>query len=227
MENIKSMDLFGNALKNYYDGNKQSKIIINNLDGEPDIVPMSVFFRKEDEFNIDKEALCLCQGKILDVGAGTGDHALYLQNKGYDITAIDISNDSCDIMRKRGIRNVLCCDFFNYHSENKFDTILLLGRSIGAVADINGFLDFLKISKKYLTSGGHILFNSVNEPSKDNWRTRKISFEYNGENGDIVNWFDIGENLLKKLAKENGYYSEIITSEKDGNYLTLLTIGNQ
>jgi len=49
----------------------------------------------------------------------------------------------------------------------------------------------------------------------------------NGENGDIVNWFDIGENLLKKLAKENGYYSEIITSEKDGNYLTLLTIGNQ
>ena len=37
------------------------------------------------------------------------------------------------------------------------------------------------------------------------------------------------QNNLKtqKLAKENGYYSEIITSEKDGNYLTLLTIGNQ
>jgi len=227
MENLKSIDLFGNALRGYFEGNIQSKITIRNLDGEPDIVPMSVFFRKADELNIDKEALLLCQNKVLDVGAGTGDHALYLQNEGHDVTAIDISPDSCEIMRKRGIRNVVCCDFFNYNSEIKFDTILLLGRSIGAVADINGFLDFLKISKKHLTMGGQIIFNSINEPSKDTWRTRKMSFEYNGENGDIVNWFDIGENLLNQFAKENGYCPEIIVSEKDGNYLALLTIGKQ
>jgi SAM-dependent methyltransferase len=227
MKNIKSMDLFGNALRSYFEGNIQSKIIIRNFDGELNIVPMSVFFRNGDELNIDKEALCLCKGTILDVGAGTGDHALLLQNNGFDVTAIDISNDSCEIMRKRGIRNVVCCDFFNYYSENKYDTILLLGRSIGAVEDINGFLNFLKISKKNLTNGGHIIFNSINEPSKDKWRTRKMSFEYNGENGDIVNWFDIGENLLNQLAIENGYYSEIISSEKDGNYLALLGLGIQ
>lgn len=221
---MKSIDLFGKALRSYFEGNIQSKIIIRNSDREPDILPMSVFFREADELNIDKEALSLCQGKILDIGAGTGDLALHLQNKGHDVTAIDISNDSCEIMKKRGVKNVVCCDFFNYNSKIKFDTILLLGRSIGAVSDINGFLYFLDISKKYLTNAGHIIFNSVNEPSKDNWRSRKMSFEYNGEIGDIVNWFDIGESLSNQLAIEHGYYPEIKISEKDGNYLTSLEI---
>lgn len=219
---MKSIELFGTALRSFFEGNDQSKLIVRYPDRDPAIIHISVFFRKADELQIDKEAISLCRGRILDIGAGTGDHALFLQGKGLDVTAIDISKDSCEIMRKRGVKLVACCDFSDFESKDKFDTILLLGRSIGMVSNIDGFLNFLRISKKHLTKTGRIIFNSVNEPSKEKWRSREMQFEYEGQIGDLVNWFDIGEDLLFQIAEENGYYPEIRISEKDGNYLAVL-----
>jgi SAM-dependent methyltransferase len=221
---MKSMELFGMALKCYFEGNRECNLTIHNFGADSAVIPMSVFFRQADLMEMDKTALKLCNGNILDIGAGTGDHALFLLNHGYDVTALDISNSSCEIIKKRGIAKVVCCDIFNFETLKKFDTILLLGRSIGAVGDINGFVIFLQIAKKYLKNNGHIIFNSVNEPSKSQWQSRQMSFEYDKKVGDLVTWFDIGEELLSQVATENGYTSETKFTQKDGNYLSLLTL---
>jgi SAM-dependent methyltransferase len=215
------MNIFGKALKNYFEGNSESCLTIRNENGDTQSVPMNVFFRKADDLHIDKAAINLCKGRILDLGAGTGDHALFLQNQGFDITALDISSDSCEIMCKRGIAKVVCCDIFTYTPAEKCDTFFLLGRSIGTVSELNGFVSFLQQVKQYLNSNGQIIFNSVNEPSKDEWSSRKMRFEYDGETGEIINWFDIGENLLGRLASENGYTCEVVINEQVGNYLSV------
>lgn len=42
--------------------------------------------------------------KILDLGAGAGDHALYFKEKGYDVLCGDISERMVEMCRKKGLR---------------------------------------------------------------------------------------------------------------------------
>jgi 2-polyprenyl-3-methyl-5-hydroxy-6-metoxy-1,4-benzoquinol methylase len=55
---------------------------------------------------LELKALNACFGKVLDVGAGVGSHALQLQEFGIDVTAIDISAHAVTIMKQRGIKKV-------------------------------------------------------------------------------------------------------------------------
>ena len=63
----------------------------------------------------------MATGKTLDVGAGSGCHSLVLQEKGIDVTAIDISPLSVETMKERGIKKVMEQDFFT--QEEQYDTI--------------------------------------------------------------------------------------------------------
>lgn len=41
--------------------------------------------------------------KIVDIGCGSGDHALFLQAAGYDVTCIDISEQMVNLCRSKGL----------------------------------------------------------------------------------------------------------------------------
>ena len=40
---------------------------------------------------VEKKAIKLAAERVLDIGCGAGRHAIYLQDKGFDVTGIDIS----------------------------------------------------------------------------------------------------------------------------------------
>ena len=61
---------------------------------------------------IERKALGMATGKTLDAGAGSGCHSLVLQERGIDVTAIDISPLSVETMKERGVKKVLEQDFF-------------------------------------------------------------------------------------------------------------------
>ena len=157
----KAMEPFGMALEDFYNGNRGVEITLIRDDGFEFNVPIEYFFRSHKDFtNLEKQALGLCKGKILDAGAGVGPHSLELQKLGFEVYAIDISSQACDIMKKRGIKNVQCTDFYNIEIES-FDTILLLGRSIGFVENLNGIKKFLSFCKTRLNPKGKIILDSV------------------------------------------------------------------
>lgn len=67
------------------------------------------------------------KAKILDIGCGTGLASELLSKKGYDITAIDISENMTYYTKKRCTNGkVLTDDFLTYKFTNKYDAIISL-----------------------------------------------------------------------------------------------------
>ena len=136
-------DPFGQAIKDFFEYGEASDLIINSNYTEDEIIPVAYLFRKEKEMPaIEQTALKLCKGKVLDIGAVAGCHSIVLQEKGFEVTALEQSELAAEVIKKRGIRDVVCDDIFNF-SNNKYDTILLLMNGAGIGETIEGLKKLL------------------------------------------------------------------------------------
>ena len=154
-------DIFGKAIKDYFQQKKAQDIIVHSPDFEDDVIPVSYLFRTYDKMPLlEKVALDQCRGKTLDVGCGAGSHSLYLQEeRKLKITAIDTSKGAMETYRERGIKDARAISFYEI-SEEKYDTILLLMNGtgiIGKMANLDHF--FLKL-KELLQPNGQVLLDS-------------------------------------------------------------------
>ncbi|HNW88495.1 MAG TPA: methyltransferase domain-containing protein [Bacteroidales bacterium] len=146
---IDPMTLYGLALSDFFNGNQDAKVIMHRDDNTSFELPMNIFFHGRGFSFIEEEALELCRGKVLDVGAGSGRHSLYLKQKGLDVFSIDISPEATEIMKKQGLSKVKCSNIFDFH-EGKYDSIILLGHGIGMTGSLEGFRIFLGHMEKLL-----------------------------------------------------------------------------
>ncbi len=232
---LKSMEPFGLALEEFYEGNKQAKIIFHRDDGLNYDYYVSQCFRSEKEFSsIEKQAIDLCYGRILDIGAGVGPHSLELQKMGLEVYALDISSHACAIMKNRGVKNVKCADVYELDERN-FDTILLMGRAIGFTEDLSGLKKFLEFCKILLKPTGQILLDSLDvrsttDPDHLAYQERSgqlgryigvvgLQIEYKGMFGEKFNLLHVDSQTLKECAKETGWSFELIIQEEMGSYL--------
>ena len=62
-------------------------------------------------------------GKILDFGCGSGRDSLYFKDLGYDVDAIDGSNDLCELASHYTKLNVKCMNFDDLNIINYYDGI--------------------------------------------------------------------------------------------------------
>jgi len=226
-------DPYEQAFWDYYKGNKNAVIKILSNKGDDETVPVKYFFRSYKKMpEVEQMALSLCSGKVLDIGAGSGCHSLILQEKGYDITALDFSLGLTSLMKERGLNKVICKDIFKYNSD-KFDTLLLLMNGIGLVGDLNGLSTFLNHSKTILNNGGQIILDSCDlmylykEPDgsvKINLNEAfygevEYQFEYNGIKGESFKWLFVDFSTLNEYASQNGYNCELIFEDENHQYL--------
>src|SRR5690606_34318360 len=124
--------------------NIQTETSISELDD----LPIDYLFRGYKEMNsLERKALELASGKVLDIGSGAGSHSLFLQNeRNLDVTALDISPKSIEVCQKRGIQKAICQNLLEFE-EGKFDTLLLLMNGTGifeSLEKIDGYLQKLK-----------------------------------------------------------------------------------
>ena len=120
-------DPMGAAIADYFDKGKAAKLRVFSSQFDEDEIPVSQLFRTYDEMPVlEQKALQLAEGEILDCGAGSGCHALALQEMNKKVTAIDISPLSIEVMQKRGVKQVFHINLFDENYLEKFDTILML-----------------------------------------------------------------------------------------------------
>ena len=92
----------GRAIAEYFKTRRAAKLRVFSPMFDEDEIPVETLFRSfEDMPGIERKALDMARGKVLDVGAGSGCHSLVLQQRGLDVTAIDISPLSVETMRQR------------------------------------------------------------------------------------------------------------------------------
>lgn len=221
------MDVYGKALTDFGNGDEQARLILNNSYGEPEEMPLWYFFREYDEMpELEKMALSICEGKVLDVGAGTGSHSLVLQHFGYDVTAIDTSTLAVELMRRSNVKQVVEADFFDYSGE--YDTILSLMNGIGIIGTLDRLEAFLNQSKKLLKPGGQLIFDSSDVkylyegselPKSHYYGEVKFQYEYKGQKGDWFDWTYVDQQKLSELADQLGWYVYFLHSDEHDQYL--------
>ncbi len=147
----KNKDIFGKAIKAYYENDDNTNIMVHSPNFDDDIIEIKYLFRCFEEMpEIEQTALELCEAKVLDVGCGAGSHSLYLQNKRkMECLGIDTSPGAIEIARKRGLKHTLCEDFFSLKNQ-KFDTILLLMNGSGIIGEIKNMERFFTKAEEFL-----------------------------------------------------------------------------
>jgi 2-polyprenyl-3-methyl-5-hydroxy-6-metoxy-1,4-benzoquinol methylase len=237
MNNSQQLKLFGQALMDYYNGDTKATLDYCRDDGHVERLPVTIFFRGGADRPTDNIAISECRGRILDIGAGTGLQALHLQKSGFTVCAIDVLETACEIMQKNGVKDVRCVDISSFN-EKFFDTVLVLGHTIGNVGNLSGLRDFLSDLQKLVAPEGKVIINPLdpkytNDPRHlayqqfniDNNRYLgevRLHFKYKDKKGPPFNWLNIDHESLIKIAYETGWECTILLQEETGNYLARL-----
>lgn len=231
-------DSVGSALLDFFQSKEDTPITVKMDIADADVLPPSYFFRSYDECpQLEQLALQQARGKVLDIGAGAGSHSLYLQQQGLDVTAIDVSPNSVDVMRQRGLKKAQLINFYDL-SSGSFDTLLLLMNGIGLVQTLEGFGTFFAHAKKLLAPNGQILLDSSDLiymfEEDDGSYLIDLNDKYHGEvvfdlsykgiSGESFNWLYVSKELLIDAAQEHSFDCEILMDGPHYDYLARLSV---
>jgi 2-polyprenyl-3-methyl-5-hydroxy-6-metoxy-1,4-benzoquinol methylase len=228
-------DLFGKALLDYQTNNSPEPIITETNISEPDEMDVAYLFRAYDEMpKIEQKTLEMATGKILDVGCGAGSHSLYLQEKGYDVTSIDLSAHAIEACNLRGLKNATAANILDLdENQNKFDTLLLLMNGTGIFESIEKTPLYLKKLRSLLRPNGQILIDSSDIiymydeddealTSKKYYGELIFTISYKNEIEKPFPWMYLDFERLQILAKKSNFQCEKILDGTHYDYLARL-----
>ncbi|GAB3936077.1 class I SAM-dependent methyltransferase [Mucilaginibacter myungsuensis] len=225
-------DVIGQAIYDYHHKVGKHKLWILNQYGPKEEMPVEAYFRTEDDMpDMEWHALNECRGRVLDIGAAAGCHSLLLQERNYDVTAMDISPLAVQVMSERGIVKTIAADIYRYQHE-QFDTLFLLMNGIGLAGTIEGLKLLLEHFKLLLKPGGQILFDSsditylyegAEKPTVRYYGEVSYQYQYKGKKTDWFNWLYVDEHTMQQIATECGYKMEVLLEDEYGQYLGRLT----
>ena len=234
----KEKDPMGRAISDYFHTGKADKLRVLSSMFYEDEIPVPTLFRTLDEMPPqEQKAIELCQGRVLDVGAGSGCHSVITRERGLETVAIDISELAVEVMKARGLdaRNV---NFFDETFTEKFDTILFAMNGIGIVGKIDRLPEFFRSIKRLLAPGGQVLLDSSDIKyvfmDEDGAMDIDLAAGYYGEidykmrykniTGTTFDWLYIDFDTLSMYAEEHGFTCDKCIDGEHYDYLARLTL---
>ena len=232
-------DPMGAAIADYQKRGKAAKLRVFSSFFDEDEIPVSQLFRSFEEMPpLEKTALQMATGKILDCGAGSGCHSLALQNMGKEVQAIDISPLSVETMQQRGVKQASQINLFDNHFIEKFDTILMLMNGSGIIGKLAYMPLFFNKMKQILTPGGCIYMDSSDlrylfeeedgsidiDLAGDYYGEVDFQMQYKQIKGESFDWLYIDFQTLKLYATQSGFTVELIEEGEHYDYLARLSL---
>jgi len=228
----------GKAILDFQKTGKAGTLRILSSMFEEDEMPVDHLFRTFEQMPaLEQTALLNAKGKILDVGAGAGCHSIALQERGFDVKAIDISPLSCEAIRLQGVKDVECRNLFGSQLERGYDTILLLMNGTGIAGKIANLPKLLNRLKELLSDDAQILIDSSDlkyiYENEDGSFDIDLNGDYYGEVdyqmiykdtiGEPFDWLYVDYALLKAIAETCGLHAELLEEGDHFDYLAKLT----
>lgn len=230
-------DPMGAAIADYFKHCKADRLRVFSSQFDEDEIPVKQLFRSAKTMPmLERTALQLATGSILDVGAGSGCHALALQEMGKEVCAIDISPLSVEVMKQRGVNNARLVNLFDGQFVDTFDTVLMLMNGSGIIGRLENMPAFFQRMKQLLRPGGCILMDSSDlrylfededgsfeiDLAADYYGEVDFEMQYKDIRGDSFDWLYIDFQTLSLYAAECGFKAELVKEGKHYDYLAKL-----
>lgn len=230
-------DPMGAAIADYFNHHKANRLQVFSSQFDEDEIPVRQLFRNAQTMPLlERTALQLANGSILDVGAGSGCHAIALQEMGKEVCAIDISPLSVEVMKQRGVTNARLINLFDEQFVDTFDTILMLMNGSGIIGRLENMPAFFRRMKMLLRPGGCILMDSSDlrylfededgsfeiDLAGDYYGEIDFRMQYKDIKGDSFDWLYIDFQTLSLYAAEYGFKAELVKEGKHYDYLAKL-----
>ncbi|MGN1354280.1 MAG: class I SAM-dependent methyltransferase [Alloprevotella sp.] len=224
-------DPMGAAIADYHKNGRADRLRVLSPDFDEDEMPVDMLFRHYDAMSpLEQQALDHCRGRVLDIGAGAGCHALVLQDRGLDVTAIDISPLSVETMKARGVCHAIEQDFWTM--QGRFDTLLMLMNGIGIVGTVSRLPRFFAHIKTLLAPGGSLIFDSTDIrylfededghfdlPTNHYYGELTYRMQYRQVKGRSFPWLYINFATLADAAHAAGFQATLLAHGDHFDYL--------
>ena len=229
----------GSALLDFHHGETSAELTVTSDLWEDEATPVSSFYRPAGHPlpDLHSQALALCRGRVLDLGAGAGRHALELQSAGHEVVAIDVLPEAVEIMRDRGVIDARCGDI-SAVEKDRFDTVIMLMHGIGVVGDIHGLGLLLERLPTILRPGGRLICDSadlaavleqespalLDELTAPDRYLGEVAFglRYGDLTGPDYPWLFIDPDRLAIIAGAAGFGVEVVARGDRGSFLAVL-----
>ena len=234
-------DAFGKALMAYHRGG-EAEYVIERDDGLRETLSAGEYFLDYDDWpEYERRAVLEARGRVLDVGCGAGRVALWLQRRGIEVVAIDISPLALRVASLRGIKDCRLMDVRRLEfPEALFDTIVMFGNNFGIAGGVEETRRVLRALHR-VTTGDGLIIAACRDPMKTDNPAHLAYHELNrsrgrppglvkiriGFRGEFDDWFDlllVGEEEMREVIAPTGW--KIKTTYTDGaNYCAVLIKG--
>ena len=232
-------DPMGTAISDYFNHRRADRLRVFSSQFEEDVIPVKELFRNIQSMPVlERTALQMATGRILDVGAGSGCHALALQEMGKEVCAIDISPLSVEVMKQRGVNDVRLTNLFDGTFTETFDSVLMLMNGSGIIGKLSNMPDFFRRMKCILRPGGCIWMDSsdlrylfeeedgsiVIDLAGDYYGEIDFQMQYKDVKGEPFDWLYVDFQTLSLYASEYGFQAELVKEGKHYDYLAKLSL---
>lgn len=142
------------ALFENYANKYEQEVFVQGTIGECDFIEQEIGYNK---------AL-----KILDVGCGTGRHAVELSKRGYKVTGVDLSHSQLTRARQKAKEQNLKIEFFKHDARNlpflnEYDLVIMLCEGAFPLMETDEMnFDILRGATQALKKRGKIIFTTLN-----------------------------------------------------------------
>ena len=155
---------------------------------------------------------------VLELGCGTGSMTLELASRGYDMTALDLSEEMLSVAHMRageaGFRNILFLqgDMTDFELYGTVDAVVCCLDGINHLTNREDVAACFALVANYLNPGGIFLFD-LNTPYK--FKNLYADNDYIlEEDGAVCCW----QNRLNKKGDVCDFYLTVFEEQPDGRY---------
>ncbi|MHB9130964.1 MAG: class I SAM-dependent methyltransferase [Armatimonadota bacterium] len=216
------VDLFGRVVMDHFTG-RTVDYFIRRSDNYLQRENSARYFRTWEQLAAHQRCLLShARGRVLDLGAGAGSHALILQERGLEVTAIDASPLAIEVCRVRGVGDcrVMDANALEFPADS-YDSVLMLGNTLSIAGTPDGLRSLLLRLHNIVRPGGQILAE-INDytNTRDTLHLRyhrrnrelgrypgslRMRLEYQGKCGPEFDWLLIELADLRKICTETGW----------------------